>query len=48
MNGDDKVMAIISVAGLVGMVGANIVGWPALVAAAVAIAAIAFAKGEPE
>lgn len=46
MKGDDKVLAIFLIAMFIGFMGSMFAGWPALVFAAVAIAAVAYSKNE--
>lgn len=46
MSGESKGYSILVVAIFIGVLGSRIVGWPALVCAAVAISAIALSKGE--
>lgn len=46
MSGGDKALAIFVTTVFVGVLGALIAGWPALIFAAIAVAAIAYAPGE--
>lgn len=46
MSGDDKVLAIFLIAMFIGFMGSMFAGWPALVVAAIAIAAVAYSKNE--
>lgn len=47
MNGD-KAFAVIAVAIFMGVFGSMIVGWPAMVCAAISIAAISMSKDSDE